>query len=246
MVAFGATAGQAGPAEKTTGSVELSSAMRYISFDAFETTPVKGSVHYTDFATALPGSGVWVPDAFSFFMAVDGSSATGTYAMTVDSYRPTSPTSVRFSGTGVAGGWISTFTGWLSGDDFALQMTEINAGNPSETYALQADGLIAANGSVSGRWFDNYAGFRQGDFAIADIGHEVFSYLAPVTAVDVSSATTASFSYVIPAGIPYAGTPITVSVTDGGSPAAGNDTITINGQLSDDEIMSGNLTVFTK
>ena len=242
LVAFGATATQAKPVPKTTGSVELSSPMQYMSFDAFESNPVKGSVRYTNFEYAVPGTGVWVPDSFAMGFGVDPSTdVVATYAMTVDSFKPTSPTSVTFQGTGTGPGWNSTFTGSLSGDDFSLAMTEINAGNPNETYDMTASGTIAADGSVTGTWQDNYGGFRTGTFAIADIGHEVFSYVAPVTTVSVDGSA-ASFSYAIPTGIPYAGFVVNVSVSDGGSPGAGNDTLSFGGTTY--PIVSGNLTVF--
>jgi hypothetical protein len=170
-----------------------------------------------------------------------------TYAMTVESFEPTSPTSVRFAGTGDSGvGWISTFTGTVGGGQFDLAMTEINASDPTETYQLTAEGAIASDGSVAGTWADNYGSGRTGTFSISSIGHEVFSYVAPVSSVSVSGSA-ADFSYTIPSGSPLAGTVVYVHVTDGGSPGAGNDTWshgTSPGGLGGYTIVGGNLTVF--
>jgi hypothetical protein len=248
LVGFGAAATQAAPIPKTTGSVELSGPMQYVSFDAFESAPVKGSVRYTNFGYAVDGTGVWVPENFAMGFAVDPSTGiAATYSMTVDSFRPASPTTVTFTGTGDSGvGWISTFTGTITGSNFSLTMTEINAVNPTETYRLTATGAIASGGAVNGTWQDNFGGSRTGTFAIADIGHEVFHYVAPVTSVEVGS-TGALFSYTIPAGTPLAGTVVYVHVTDGGSPGAGNDTLGFGTSLSSIApytIVGGNLTVF--
>jgi hypothetical protein len=234
---------QAGTTPKTTGSVGLSNPTQYISFSAFQSAPVKGSVSYTNFEVAAEGSGVWVPGDFSMGFAVaPDTTIAGTYAMTVTSFTPTSPTSVTFAGTGDCGcGWISTFTGTISGDSFSLSMTEINAGNPAETYAMTASGTISGTGSVAGVWSDNYGLGRTGTFAIADIGDEAFHYVAPVETASVTPPT-ATFSYHIPAGVLYAGTLVSVSVSDGGSPGAGNDTLGFNGGAY--PIVSGNLTVF--
>lgn len=248
LLGLGAASTQAAPVPKTTGSVELSGPMQYVSFNAFESVPVKGSVRYTNFEYPGAGSGVWVPENFAMGFAVDPSTTVAaTYTMTVDSFKPTSPTSVVFRGTGDSGvGWISTFRGSLSGSTFSLQMTEINAANPSQTYDLYASGTIASNGSVTGTWWDNFGGVRPGTFTIADIGHEVFHYTAPVTYADVTSADSAHFTYTIPATVQFGGTVIHVFVTDGGSPGAGNDTLRI-GTTSNPPaypIESGNLTVF--
>ena len=240
-----ATAAQAGTTPKTTGSVGLSSPTQYLSFNAFQATessPVKGAVSYTNFDLGEDGTGVWVPDNFSMGFAVDPSTTiAATYEMTVSSFTPTSPTSVKFAGTGATGGWISTFTGKISGNTFMLWMTEINASTPAETYDLSAIGTIEADGSVDGTWSDNFGGGRTGTFSIADIGHEVFHYVAPVETAAVTGSH-ATFSYTIPAGVSYAGTVVNVAVHDGGSPGMSNDTLSFNGGSY--PIVSGNLTVF--
>lgn len=240
-LSLGMGAAQAGAVHKTTGSIELAGPVQYVSFEAFQSTPVKGNVRYTNFEYAVPGTGVWVPTDF----AMDFGGAT--YAMSVTSFEPMSPTSVKFAGTGDSGvGWISTFTGMLEGDQFHLWMTEINASDPTETYALTAHGTITSDGSVAGTWQDNYGSGRTGTFSIASIGHEVFSYVAPVTSVSVSDSA-ADFTFTIPSGLPFAGTVVYVHVTDGGSPGAGHDTWshgTSPGSLSSYTIVGGNLTVF--
>lgn len=240
LVALTATVGQAGTTPKTTGSVRLSDPTQYLSYNAFESTPVKGSVSYTNFAVERVGTGVWVPTTFDMAFAVAPSTTTAaTYAMTVTWFTPTSPTSLKFGGTGDCGcGWISTFTGSVDGDSFSLSMTEINAGNPAETYAMIASGSIASDGSITdGDWSDDYGSGRTGKFAVADIGFEAYHYTAAVTSASVTYPT-ATFSYVNP----FYGS-ITVSVSDGGSPGEGNDTLTFVG-IGTFSIVGGNLNVF--
>ena len=126
------------------------------------------------------------------------------------------------------------------------------------TFTLNASGTIAADGSVTGTWNDNYALGRTGTFAIADVGDEVFSFTASPTCVQVTPGNhEAKFGFTIPAGAPsdLSGRPVAVRVTDGGSSGAGKDTYQHNfaagtgscsplgGIYSDYAITAGNLTV---
>lgn len=247
FVLLGASGAQAATTPKTTGSVQLADPVQYASFDAFQSSPVKGSISYTNFAYPVAGTGVWVPSSFAMGFAVDPSTTTvATYAMTVAGFTPTSPTSVAFSGSGASPGWTSTFTGSLSGSTFALSMTEVNASDPSETYLMTATGTVAADGSVTGAWSDNAGTGRTGTFTIASVGYEVFHYVAPMAHVTVSGSD-ASFDFAIPTGVPFAGTVVYVHVHDGGSPGAGHDTWshgTSPGSLASYPVVGGNLTVF--
>ncbi len=90
-----------------------------------------------------------------------------------------------------------------------------------DTFTLNASGTIAADNSVTGEWNDDYGMGRTGTFAIADVGHEVFSFTTSPTCVDVNpTQRTATFGYTVPPGpageLPF-GQPIAVKVTDGGS-----------------------------
>lgn len=247
VLSVGTAAAGPKPAPKTTGSVALSNPTQYLSYDAFATAPAKGSVNYTNFDFPVDGTGAWVPDAFSATFTVDGSGDQGTYAMSVSDWTPTSPTAVNFSGTGTGPApWISTFTGAISGNALTLTMTEINGSNPAETYALTASGVIGSDGSVTGTWSDNYGTGRTGTFTIADIGHEVFHYVAPVTSASVTGQD-ADFAWVIPIA-PLAGTTVYTHVHDGGTPGVGNDTVSFGtspGSLLNYPLTGGNLTVFS-
>lgn len=254
----GAGAAQAGPVQKATGSVLLSDPVQYVSFNAFETSPAKGSVNYTNFTYPSSHSGVWVPDSFSMAFAVNPSTTTAaTYDMTVTSFTPTSPTSVTFTGTGecvdvpVSCRWISTFTGHINGSSVHIVMREINQDNASETYEMDAFGTISATGLVSGTWYDDYYGTvtppRGGMFTIADIGHEVLNVVAPVENVVVEPGI-ATFQFVVPAGLIDPSTVrVYVEVTDGGSSGAGGtDTWkhgTTSGVYTNYPVVAGNLTV---
>lgn len=250
IVATGLSVGTAAagpkPAPKTTGSVTLSGSQpnsQYLSYDAFQTSPVKGSVNYTNFDQPATGSGDWVPGtSFTMGFGVDPDpTVVATYAQSVTSWAPTSPTSVAFSGNGSTTGWLSSFTGTISGSSFNLSMTEINAADSNETYALSAVGVIASDGSVTGTWSDNYGTGRTGTFVIGSIGHEILHYVAPVSSVSVSGQD-ADFGFTIPVS-DLAGTYVVMHVHDGGSPGAGNDTISWLGAAQ--TITSGNLSVFS-
>lgn len=261
LVPFMSGVAQAGQTNKTTGSILMTAAgqpTQYAEFNAFQSNPVKGNISYTNFDPAAAslgvGSGVWVPTNFNMGFAVDPSTTVAaTYAMTTASFTPTSPTSVTFSGTGAVlpdASWLATFTGSVSMSSFNLAVTEINASNPSETYALYATGVVAPDGSVSGTWYDNYPPGRTGTFTIDKIGYEAFHYSVPVAGVSSISGHTAYYSYVIErTGSVLDGTTIYVRAIDGGSPGAGHDhwgfSLSSAGPFSDQTISGGNLTVFT-
>jgi hypothetical protein len=217
---FAAGAAQAGSVQKATGSIVMSNPKQAIDFAAFE-GQTKGSVTYTNFEYADPGSGVWVPGAtFNVDFGVDPSLAiVSTYEFAVDSVTPLSPTSLAFSGSGVqqSGPWHGPFTGKITGSTISFTLQEING---AENYTLNETGAIDATGAVAGTWTDNYGGGRTGTFSIADVGDEVFSFTTTPTCVVVNATTkTAKFGYTIPAGAPaeLAGKPVAVKVTDGGS-----------------------------
>lgn len=241
LMAVAVTANAAG-AEKTTGSVGLSGPTQYVEFNAFETVPVKGHVNYTNFDLATPGTGAWLPAGtfdVDFFFAGGGPY---THTLTVDSFTPLSPTSVMFSGTGFyvpTPLWTETFTGIVDGTDITLTLVPDDGGALYGWTSTSLVGTIAPDGSIAGTWSDTLG--RVDSFEIAGAVHEVFHYVAPVTDVSVT-APTASFTYTIPAGLPYAGVEVTMVVADGGSPGAGNDTIGWFG--TNYLIVSGNLTVF--
>lgn len=250
----GSAAAGAKPAAKTTGSVTLAgNTPKYLSYDAFQTSPVKGSVSYTDFdySTNVAGSGVWAPEGFNMgFGVTPDPTIVATYAQSITSWTPTSATSIAFTGDGATTGWLSNFQGTISGSAFSLSMTEINAVDSNETYALTATGTVASNGSVTGTWSDNYGSGRTGNFVIDDVGHEVLHYVAPVAHVAVAGQD-ANFDYVIPnapSSGDLAGVPVYIHVHDGGSSGAGNDTLDLSTTptpLYPYTITSGNLTVFS-
>ena len=257
VVIAGPAAAGANPTPKTTGSVTASVSgyphQQFLSYDAFQTTPAKGNVSYSNFDYPAAGSGVWVPDLFNMGFAVGTDPTTqATYTQNVTSWNPTGQTSVAFTGTGSCGcGWNSTFSGTLGDGAFTLAMTEINASNPSETYVLTATGSVASAGSVAGTWSDNYAGGRTGSFTIASVGHEILHYVAPVAHASVSGKD-AYFDYVIPAGVPgLGGLAVFFHVQDGGSSGAGNDTVEFGTTNSMGPfpnkmtVTGGNLTVFS-
>ncbi|HUZ40374.1 MAG TPA: hypothetical protein VMU68_03150 [Acidimicrobiales bacterium] len=211
------------PAPKVTGGVELSGPLQYASFSAFQTTPVKGSITYTNFSYAAPGSGVWnlsavIPIEFTIGGTYD-------HTMTITSWNATSPNSITFTATGTYNpdpiDYTWTATGTVVGSTVTINLvyTGLGAG-----YSLALAGTIASDGSMSGTETGSSSGTWTSP---ADSAFEVFSFTAPVTCAfvdDAASPASATFGFTIPASVPLAGTPVVVNVIDGGSPGAGNDT----------------------
>ena len=210
------------PVPKVTGSVALSGPPQYASFNAFQQTPVKGSITYTNFGYyPVLGTGVWTVAPWTSLTVHFG----GDYAHTVNvtSIVPTSTNSVDFSGNGSYPGYTWTITGSVNGSNIAFQIVYLT-GLPG--YTFNAVGTIAPDGSMSGTATDTLSRYLTWSTPPAS-AQEVFSYTAAVTCASVNNAVTpgtATFGFTIPVGVPLAGTNVVVYVTDGGSPGPGNDT----------------------
>ncbi|MGE5226574.1 MAG: hypothetical protein ACM3OO_06835 [Planctomycetaceae bacterium] len=230
--------------QNAKGSVGLSGPSQSVWFRAYETTPARGRLSYTNWENPVvkAGTGAWEPnDAFDVVEMYQGAGPF-THSMKVTSMTPTFPMTVLFSGTGSYDpdpSWTETFTGRVRHDVFNIRMKPDDHGAAYGWTWMRVHGTIDANGDVEGTWTDSLG--REDDFTIDAAAHEVLHYAVPVMNVAVDG-TTATFDYVIPAGIlvvdPY---PISVKVTDGGSPGAGHDTISFNGSAY--PVVSGDLTV---
>jgi len=242
LAVLGVTAGTASagtqPVPKVTGSIELANPMQYASFNAFASTPVKGSITYTNFDYKVAGTGVWL---LNTPVTLTATLPPNDYHFTlnVDTVKPTSPTASTFTGHGlyVEGNWPLTLSGSISGSKISFSFAYTTA---LPGYVFSATGTIAADGSLAGTATDTNGQTPLTWTLGAGSASEVFSYTAPVTNVDVTTPTAATFDFTVPAGIPYAGTPIHVAVTDGGSPGT-RDTWQANGSFY--PIVSGNLVV---
>ncbi len=198
--------------------------MQYLEFNAFDFGPAaddRGMVSYTNFDYPLDGTGVWtVKGDWSVAFVFGG---TYTHNLSITMVKPMSPTSMWFAGTGVYAAdstYTSDVVGMVDGSSITFRMTYTgtNAG-----YWVDVTGTIAPDGSMSGTALSSTAQAMTWTTAAGSV-HEVLRYTAPVNCAAVSG-TQAQFSYVIPEGIPgLSGTSIIWKVTDGGSPAVGNDT----------------------
>jgi hypothetical protein len=228
---------------KVTGSVALGSPVQYASFDAFASTPVKGSISYTNFELAAPGSGVWLPAGTFHVEEMYQGGGPYEHTLTVTGFTPTSPTSLTFSGTGFYApdpSWTETFTGTVNGSNISMKLVPDDGGAKYGWTSMTLNGTIGAGGVISGMWSDTLG--RLDSFTTDVAAHEVFHYVAPMASVSVNGSN-ATFSFYIPAGVPLAGTLVTVQVHDGGSSGAAGDTWMHNGGTY--PITSGNLTVFS-
>lgn len=242
MTAGTAMAG-GGATPKATGSVAIAS-HAYMSFNAFDygSTGDRGTVDYSDFAytTGTAGSGVWkLGNADVTFTDMTGSYV---HNMTIDSVTPLSTTVSAFTGHGAYSAPPPAYTWNIAGNvvgnvvTFRIDYNQLVSG---ASYYVVGSGHLNPDGSVT----DGTSTASDGDSLTwtlpAGSAVEVLHYRANVTQVSVAGAA-ATFDYTIPPGA-LGGTPVEVSVTDGGSSAVGNDTMTINGSAY--PLTSGNLVV---
>jgi hypothetical protein len=253
MVALVSSMALAAPATFTqaTGSVWLSGPTQYVAFNAFDygATGDRGTVNYTNFEYAAPGSGAWLPVAGTYALttAVDGSPYSHT--MIIDTVTVISPTNVTFSGTGFFNAdhaYTWTVTGSIVNGtvSFHILYTGTNAG-----YFFDATGPAAA---MAGTGTDSNLTPNETWSISPAFAHEVLSFTASVTCAVVTSATsTATFVFTIPAGFPsLSGLPIVIKVLDGGTPGTNGDvyghgvaTSACDGPVGNYPITGGNLVV---
>lgn len=251
LMATSATAATT-PTPKATGGVSLSGPTQYLSFSAFASTPAKGTVDYTNFEYAFPGSGVWSIDGTSTLtFQLVGDTATYQHSMTVpmSAIVPTSNTSFMFSGTGVYPVPPATaidpwaVTGHVSGTSVSMVITYLpTAADPGYTVTLT--GTIDNTGTMSGTALDSN-GFTLDWSSGAGAAHEVLNYILPVTSAAVTQHS-ATFGYTIPASFFGTALPITMSVFDGGTPGTAGDTVSFavtGSPLVGYAITGGNLVV---
>lgn len=238
---------------QVTGSLGLAGPWQSVSFAAFDygATGDRGSVTYTNFECAAPGSGAWLPDAGTYTLTATVDGAPYYHSLTIDTVKVITPTNVTFSGTGfyiADPSYTWTVTGSIVNGVVAFHIlyTGTLAGYYFDGTGLAADMSGAATDSL----------LRLGmTWAISPaFAHEVLSYTAAVTCAIVTRATattfgTASFGFTIPAGFPgLSGLPIVISVVDGGTPGTAGDTYghgvgTCGGATGNYAITSGNLVV---
>lgn len=220
-----ASGAMAAPAAFTqvTGGIAMSGPSQYESFSAFDygVTGDRGTVAYTNFEYPASGTGVW--NVGGTYLVTFDFGGPYTHRMTISTVTPTSTTSTTFSGTGVYladPSYTWTVTGIVSGSRISYTIVYIST---QAGYTLNATGVIAADGSMSGTWTDSL--FRSSTWSTpAGSVHEVLSYTAAVNCA-VISGHNATFGYVIPAGFPgLSGLNVVVVVYDGGTPGTNGDT----------------------
>ena len=125
-LAAAAPAGAAtAPTPKITGSVSLAAPAQYESIGAF--VGDKGSVSYTNFTCADPGSGVWSLHTGSNIAVQFGlGGGTSPHTIVIDSVSPTGLASYSFTGHGSYdpdASYTWTATGTVSGTTLSLHVT---------------------------------------------------------------------------------------------------------------------------
>lgn len=212
-----------------TGSIGLANPTQSLSFDAFDygATGDRGSVTYTNFEYAAPGSGAWLPVAGTYALTTYVGATAYNHSMSIDTVKVITPTNVTFSGTGfyiADPSYTWTVTGSIVAGVVAFHIiyTGTSAG-----YFFDATGQASA---MSGTATDSLLTADETWTISPAFAHEVLSYTAAVTCAVVTQATpttfgAASFGFTIPAGFPgLSGLGIVISVVDGGTPGANGDT----------------------
>lgn len=234
-------ASAAPPLASATGGIALSGPAQYVAFSAFDygDTGDRGSVNYTNFTYADPGSGVWAVNGQSS-VVFEYAGVPYPHTMTVLSVDPTSNTSYTFTGSGYFNpnpSYTWTVTGSVVGTTVTLHIVYTGA---EAGYYLDATGTIQPNGSVLGTSFSDSLGRTLTWAMPAGSAAEILSYTATVTQATVGD-NTATFSYTIPAGTGLDGVAVTMDVTDGGTPGTSGDVYGHNGWNY--QIIGGNLVV---
>ena len=221
VAASAATLTAAKPA-LASGSVELGNPLQYETFLAIQNGWYHGSVDYTNFTFAEPGSGVWAPanaaQALTFTFA-------GTpYAHILNGglkLTALSPEKLAFSGSGFYKGQAGatwTINGQVNGGK--VTFTIKYDGTLSPGYTIKASGTIAADGSANGSATSSTGQaltWAEGPGAWTSVLH----YVAPIASARVKTGHDATFQFTIPAKVAgLAGTKVTVTVHDGGWSAA--------------------------
>jgi hypothetical protein len=207
------------------GSVELGNPLQYEKFLAIQNGSHHGTVDYTNFTYAEPGSGVWAPansqQTLTFTYAGTPYAHTLNKGLTLTAL---SPEKLAFSGSGFYNPQSSAtwaISGLVNGNK--VSFTIKYNGTLSPGYTVTATGTIAADGSASGTATSSQGQaltWTEGAGAFASVLH----YVAPISSAHVTTRHNATFQFTIPANVAgLAGTKVTVAVHDGG-PGAAHDT----------------------
>jgi hypothetical protein len=233
-----------------TGSVWLSGPSQLVAFNAVDygTGVDRGTVNYTNFEYAAPGSGAWLPVAGTYALTTALGGSPYAHTMVIDIVTINSPADVSFSGTGFYNAdpsYTWTVTGSIVEGvvSFHIVYTGTAAG-----YTFDATGAAA---TMSGTGTDSLGQTPLTWVLPAGFAHEVLSYAAAVTCATVNTAhDTMSFGFTIPAGFPgLTGLPIYVVAYDGGTPGMNGDTFGFTvascagGAVANYPIVGGNLVV---
>jgi hypothetical protein len=193
------------------GSVELAGPLQSESFLALQGGRYHGSVDYTNWTYAEPGSGVFAPVAGSHALVF---TYQGTqYAHTLNGglkLYALSPERLAFSGSGSYSGGTWTIKGQVDRGRVSAAIAY-----DGQSYKVFMTGKVAGDGSLNGiaRSSTRQAltfTMPAGSFA------SVLHYIAPIQSAHVQRHD-ATFKFTIPARVAgLAGTKVTVKVHDGG------------------------------
>ena len=218
--ASAATTHPAAAPKVAVGSVELAGPLQYESFLAIQNGHYHGSVDYTNWTYAEPGSGVWAPAATPQQLVFSYQGSNYAHTLNNDSLKLTalSPERLAFTGSGAYNavtGATWTIKGQVNHGKVRFVITYNGTLQPG--YTVTATGSIAKDGSASGTALSSdkqQLTWTMPAGAFASVLH----YIAPIQSAQVQRwAHNATFRFTIPASVPgLAGTNVTVKVHDGG------------------------------
>ena len=245
--ASAATVHPAAPPKISVGSIEMGSPLQYASFVTIQGAGHNhGYIDYTNWTLANPGSGVWAPESAAHALTFSNGTA---YVHTLNSglvLKADSNNKLEFSGTGEYPATSSTpavpwtIKGQVKGDKVSFTI----AYNAPSTYSVKASGLIAANGSVSGKARGSDGQNLTWTMPAGSFG-EVMQFTTRVTSDKVNVRTrTDTFTWTVPASAPagVAGLKVTSVVHEGHTQAG--DTYkhgVLPGPLSNYPVLAGHV-----
>lgn len=253
---MGAASALTQPVPKATGGVAVSDGtnLQYLSFSAFQQTPAKGSVDYTNFSYGLVAhgisghTGIWAVMPGGQFTLEFG----GTYdhTITVQTVTALSTHALAFTATGTYNGapsdpnFNSTVSGTVVGTSVTMVFDYVPGANDSQgpqTLSGSIDSVLSDGSATGFVTAGSLTGMAWSVFSGGFV--EVYGYTGALVTTASVSGQDATFSYTIPpTAVAFGGVSIPVSVHDGATtPAPAGDSITLNG--AGESILSGNITV---
>jgi hypothetical protein len=195
----------------------------FVDFSAFDygNSVAKGAVHYTNFAQADPGSGVWAfapgPITVSIYYTTDpAKTVLATHIWTITSVVPRAVDAFAFTATGTGGASPELVTGIVDGTGISFSSLYVGGAMPGYTWTSSTGAIDTSNGAIAGTATSALAE-PLGWYTDSHAAREVYNFSAKVTSAVFDGANVV-FGYTVPLTEAInPGLPLWISATDGAS-----------------------------